>query len=230
MICEADSPIDEISPRSGSDYLGPNDYYVPLVLNDLNLPKCHSDWKHSTKVTEVPVQKHSKSDDLMKKLNFILEAKSAKIVSANNSQIADIKLESMYISQSDSFKSNKSGKQTRWNRENDRELFKYLNEYLEEAKLDLSEFSSGYVPEYNDIIAKLSYQLGWQRSIMTLYDRIVKVAKDSQSFSTRNLKKFKKTISTYSEISDDDFKNILYEFPGMTIEQLKAKAGELRHS
>ena len=118
-------------------------------------------------------------------------------------------------------------KQVRWGRVDDKEAYKILNEYLASINMPLNEFFEDSVLNHLAIINTISFQLKWQRNFDTLYARLLKVFNDSQNFSSRNLKELKKKIRNKVRITSSDYKNILYDFPGMTMDQIKIKVEEL---
>jgi hypothetical protein len=123
----------------------------------------------------------------------------------------------------------RSQKFTRWNRANDKEAFKFLNIELEKAGLTFDNFFAGGIEANNAILMRVLINSNWQRSVQALFDRLQKVKTDAQTFSVRNLRELKRKIKKRSPRTNNDFAELVYQFPGTTIEIMKDAVSEIKN-
>lgn len=114
-------------------------------------------------------------------------------------------------------------KQVRWRREDDKEAFRILNKKLIELNITLPEFISWIDtnPNYLRLASNVALESHWQRNTDTFIQRLKFIVKGAQKFSTRNQRLFKKLTKDKYRLTSAEYYDLLYHFPGMTIDQLK---------
>ena len=127
-----------------------------------------------------------------------------------------------------SSKTKKTGKAKslfkRWSKDQDKIAFKVLNDYLLNiTDGTMNQFFNGELKngERQKILANISLTTNWQRDSSSLFARLKKVFNRAGGMSTREKKNLKKITKGKHRLTTADFNKILYNFPGMSLEQLK---------
>ncbi|CAI2383005.1 unnamed protein product [Moneuplotes crassus] len=120
-------------------------------------------------------------------------------------------------------------KKERFCKKHDKEMFVILTELCKNSGIDISGFWTleSLTPVYTNILKILANKINWDcYKIKNLLARIKKIGNKSKEFSAREVKLLRKLINQQKRENYTDFSAILYEFPGKSIETLRAKYNE----
>jgi len=102
-------------------------------------------------------------------------------------------------------------------------MFKILNEICKEKNLDITEFRNSKIvnrKEYVDVILQVSDIVGWKDTPAHLLTRIQKILSESY-LSVRETKLLKRLFRDQKKNDKICFNELLYYFPGKTVEILE---------
>ena len=108
------------------------------------------------------------------------------------------------------------------------EVFRLLNVLCKEQKIPISAFmikNHEITDMMMGILRIIKKKLNWKRSKMVLIRRIRRIA-NNDKFSVRDTKYLRKLINKQIKKGYTDFEEVLYEFPGKTVEMLEKKYNE----
>lgn len=111
---------------------------------------------------------------------------------------------------------------SRWNRSDDSVAFQILDEYLKVQSMTLQIFFTYHLQDYDEILAQISRNLNWLRTIDALYHRLFNTFKKAQKFSVRNLKKLRRLVKRKKSLKSSEVEEIRVHYPGMTFAQVQA--------
>ena len=124
--------------------------------------------------------------------------------------------------------SSKESKSTRWGRANDRQLFKTINEWEANGKLNIAEvlkIRKRLTPAQEEVFQNLSMKVLWRGQIRHLVIRIQSLFKRSK-FSVREFKLMRRILRTQYKDREIDYDKLLENFPGKTKEYLVKECEE----
>jgi hypothetical protein len=124
----------------------------------------------------------------------------------------------------DSFNTDVKGRKcpdTRWGRSEDKSLFKLIRDMEEQGALSLKEILQ--VNSRSDVykhegLCSLAHAFQWKSLIKNLLFRIKNLC--GREFSVRELKMLKKLLKKKYKYEKIDYNDLIYEFPGKSVNQL----------
>ena len=117
----------------------------------------------------------------------------------------------------------------RWGRDMDKKLFKTLRDMERTGEIFIDEvlmLDPKYEAPYHAGIQKLSEVLRWKGQLKCLVHRIQKLAQP-QGFSVRDKKLLRKQLRTQYSNKPVNYDELIYHFPGKSIEDLKELCKEI---
>lgn len=102
-------------------------------------------------------------------------------------------------------------------------MFKLLREHCETDGINISDFWKGGkgLPAYHmDVLDEIKKEIDWKGTKNELLKRVRKLGK-SAGFSARDTKFLKKLINQQRKKGYLDFEEVLYYFPGKSVEQVR---------
>ncbi|CAI2383208.1 unnamed protein product [Moneuplotes crassus] len=118
----------------------------------------------------------------------------------------------------------------RFNKSHDREMFKRLIELCKECQVQVSDFWSSATilsSELWGILERIAAEISWSPSKLDqLLTRIKKIGKNPDKFSARDNKLLRKLVNQQKRNGYIDYQEVLYYFPGKSLETIKKKYGE----
>lgn len=112
------------------------------------------------------------------------------------------------------------------------EMFKLLRKNCETGGIDISDFwkkDKGILAYHMNVLSEIKREIDWRGTRNKLLKRIRKLGR-SPDFSARDIRLLKKLANQQRKKGYLDFEEMLYYFPGKSIEQVRDKYYQTSHS
>ncbi|CAI2382713.1 unnamed protein product [Moneuplotes crassus] len=116
----------------------------------------------------------------------------------------------------------------RWGLKQDKNLCKIIKDLSKEGKIDLQQIlklKPIYEAYQSSDVELLADILEWKNPLRTLVTRIQKIY--SRGYSKREIKRLKKNLKNLQGQADIDYDELIYDFPGKTMEEFVAICKDL---